>query len=169
MAVTNLVRNLRDAELVLHDGTQPTSQSLTVVLDEGDLTWTERVNTIEIKDRGRIAGGHLRKGDEASVSLSFSAKWTQLIGKGADGADPLQLYEFLTLASGTGVASTSADGEQETLTLEFRVIDPAGVASEKVVFEKVYRETLSLSEGDEFNVISFTGKAFVVAPVVSRV
>ena len=55
MAVTNIVRNLRDGELVIKDGTTPTPQSLTVLLDEGDLTWTERAHTIEIKDRGAIA------------------------------------------------------------------------------------------------------------------
>ena len=168
MAVTNVVRNLRDAELVLRDGTSGTPLTLTVLLDEGDLSWTERVNTIEVKDRGSIADGHLRKGDEESVSLSFSAKWTQLIGKSADSGDPLQVYEFLTFASGTAVQSTSGDGEQETLTLEFTVLDPAGIANEKITFNKVYRETLTMSEGDEYNLISFTGKDFEVSPTVGR-
>ena len=168
MAVSNLVRNLREAELVLKDGTAVTPLSLTVLLDEGDLSWTEKVNTIEIKDRGKLSGGHLRKGDDESVTLSFSAKWTQLIGKSANSGDPLQLYEFLTFASGAGVKSTSGDGEQETLTLEFTVLDPAGVASEVVTFEKVYRESLSMSEGDDYNVISFSGRAFVTSPTVAR-
>ncbi|MBL4884419.1 MAG: hypothetical protein JKY95_07780 [Planctomycetaceae bacterium] len=169
MAVSNLVRNLRDAELVLKDGTAVTPLSLTVLLDEGDLSWTEKVNTIEIKDRGSLSGGHLRKGDEESVTLSFSAKWTQLIGKAANAGDPLQLYEFLTFASGAGITSTSADGEQETLTLEFTVLDPAGVASEIVTFDKVYRESLSMSEGDDYNMITFSGRAFVTSPTVARV
>lgn len=169
MAVSNLVRNLRDAELVLKDGTAGTPLSLAVLLDEGDLSWTEKVNTIEIKDRGSLSGGHLRKGDEESVSLSFSAKWTQLIGKAANAVDPLQLYEFLTFASGTDVTSTSADGEQETLTFEFSIIDPAGVASEMVTFAKVYRESLSMTEGDDYNMITFSGRAFVTAPTVARV
>lgn len=169
MAVSTLVRNLRDAELVLKDGTSPTPLSLTLVMDEGDLTWTERQRTIEVKDRGRIAGGHLRKGDDESVTLSFSAKWTQLFGKANQSEDPLQLYEFLTFASGSGVTSTSTSGEQNTLTFEFTVNDPGGVASEKVIFTKVYQETLSLSEGDDYNVINFSGRAFIVRPQVSRV
>jgi len=169
MAVSNLVRNLRDAELVLKDGTSPTPLQLTVVLDEGDLSWTERLRTIEVKDRGRITGGHLRPGEEESVTLSFSAKWTQLIGKAHDAGDPLQLYEFLTFAAGAGVVSTSTSGEQQTLTFEFTVLDPAGVASEKITFTKVYRESLSLSEGDDFNLIQFSGRAFVTRPTVSRV
>ncbi len=168
MAISNLVRNLRDAELVLRDGSSPSPLTLTVVLDEGDLSWTERQRTIEVKDRGRIAGGHLRKGDEESVSVSFSAKWTQLLGRAVTPGDPLQLYEFLVFASGSGVQSTSATGEQNTLTFEFTVQDPAGIASEQVIFEKVYQESLSMSEGDDYNVIHFTGRAFMRRPLVNR-
>lgn len=168
MAVSTLTRNLRDGELVLKDGSSP-RKSLTVLLDEGDLTWTERQRTLEIKDRGSLADGHTRKGDEESVALSFTAKWTQLLGKSLDDADPLQLYEFLTFASGAGVVSTSEDGEQDTLRLEFTILDPAGVASEKVVFDKVYRESLTLREGDDYNTIAFSGRDFETRPVVSRV
>lgn len=168
MAVTNLVRNLRDGELVIKDGSTP-AKSLTVLLDEGDLSWTERTRTIEVKDRGSIAAGHTRRGNDESISLSFSAKWTQLLGKSASGADPLQLYELLTFAGGTGAASTSGAGQQQTLQFEFTVTDPTGAASEKVTFGKVYRETLTMSEGGDYNVISFTGRDFEVAPVVARV
>ena len=133
MAVTNIVRNLRDGQLVIKDGTPGTPQSLSVLIDEGNLKWTERSNTVEVKDRGSIADGHLRKGDDESVLLSFTARWTQLIGKSADAADP------------------------------------AGVASEKVTFAKVYRESLSLSEGDEFNQMALTGRDFEVAPTIARV
>ena len=169
MAVTNLTRNLRDGELKIKDGTSGTPQSLTVLLDEGDLRWSVRSRTIEVKDRGSIAAGHTRKGDEESVSLSFTAKWTQLLGKSASGADPLQLYELLMFASGANVVSTSQTGEQDTLTLEFTVIDPAGAASERITFSKVYRESLTMSEGDESNLIAFTGRAFITKPIVARV
>lgn len=168
MAVSNLVRNLRDAELVLKDGTTPSPLSLTVVLDEGDLEWTERQTTIEIKDRGRISGGHLRRGEDESVTISFSAKWTQLFGKSITNTDALQLYEFLTFASGTGLKSTSNAGEQNTLTFEFTVLDPAGIASERVTFSKVYQESLSMSEGEDYNMISFSGRAFITRPTVTR-
>jgi hypothetical protein len=168
MAVSQLTRNLRDGELVIKDGSTP-AKSLTVVLDEGDLSWTQRQKTIEVKDRGSIAAGHLRKGDDESVQLSFTARWTQLIGKSADSADPLQLYETLTLAAGSGVASTSSAGQRETLTFEFTVADPSGAASERITFTKVYRETLTMSEGDDANLIVFNGRSFATAPLVERV
>ncbi len=168
MAVSQLVRNLRDAELRLVDGSSPTPLSLAVLLDEGDLSWVERTNTIELKDRGSISTGQLRAGDEESVRLSFSAKWTQLIGRSHDAEDPIQLYEFLSLQAGSGVTSTSGPGEQQTLTVEFVVRDPAGVAHEKIVFAKVYRESLTMTEGDDFNVIAFQGRSFAPRPVISR-
>lgn len=167
MAVSNLTRNLRDGELVIKD--QGGAGSLTVLLDEGDLTWTQRRHTIEVKDRGSIAAGHLRCGDDESVSISFTAKWTQLLGSAVNATDPLQLYEMLTFHADAGIVSTSGPGQQKTLTFEFTVIDPAGIASELIVFEKVYQESLTMSEGDESNLIAFSGKAFQVAPTVTRI
>ncbi len=168
MSVTNLIRNLRDGELVIRDASSP-AKSLTLLLDEGDLSWTQRTRTIEVKDRGSIAAGHLRKGDDESISLSFSAKWTQLLGKSANSADPLQLYELLTFASALGLTSTSGEGQQDTLQFEFTVLDPTGAASEKITFAKVYREQLTMSEGADYNVISFTGRDFEVTPLVARI
>lgn len=168
MAVSTITRNLRDGELVIKDGAGSPA-TLNVLLDEGDLTWTQRQRTIEVKDRGSIALGHTRKGDEESVSISFTAKWTQLVGKGENGADPLQLYEMLMFHPDAGLVSTSGAGEQETLTLEFTISDPADVATEKVVFEKVYRESLTMSEGEDANLIAFSGRAFQTAPTIVRV
>jgi hypothetical protein len=169
MAVSNITRNLRDGELIIRDGTPGTPQSLTVLLDEGDLSWTVRSRTIEVTDRGSIADGHTRPGDEEPVALSFAAKWTQLIGKSANAVDPLQLYETLMFLSGTDLISTSAAGEERTLQFEFTALDPSGVASERITFSKVYRETLTMSEGNDANLISFSGRSFEVAPLVERV
>ncbi|MEW4490976.1 hypothetical protein AB1L42_23045 [Thalassoglobus sp. JC818] len=166
MAISNITRNLRDGELTIRD--DGAAGAITVLLDEGDLTWTERRNTIEIKDRGSIAGGHTRNGDDESVTLSFTAKWTQLVGYSVASVDPRQLYEFLTFQPGAGVESTSPQGEQQTLTFEFNVIDPAGEASERVTFHKVYRETLTMSEGEQANLISFNGRAFQTSPLIER-
>ncbi len=168
MPTTPLTRNLRDGELVIKDGSTP-PQSLTVLLDEGDLSWTHTQQTIEIMDRGSITSGHTRPGDDESTQLSFTAKWTQLIGKSHNTADPLTLYETLMFQPGAAVASTSRDGEQKTLTFEFTVNDPAGAAHEKIVFTKVYRDSLTMSEGEKTNLIAYSGRAFSTAPTVSRI
>lgn len=167
MAVSGLVRNLRDGELVIKDASDPPNM-LTVVLDEGDLNWVERQRTIEVKDRGSIQNGHTRRGDEESVAVSFTAKWTQLLGRSVSAEDPLQLYEMLMFKSGSGLTSTSALGEQNTLRLEFTVRDPAGEAHEKIAFAKVYREQLTMSEGADYNLIAFRGRDFEVSPSIDR-
>ena len=41
--------------------------------------------------------------------------------------------------------------------------------AEKIVFAKVYRETLTMSEGEKANLIAFSGRSFSTAPAVSRV
>ena len=167
MAVSNITRNLRDGELVVKDN--GAAGSVTVLLDEGDLSWTQRTSTIEIKDRGSISTGHTRPGDEEAVTISFTAKWTQLIGNTVNPVDPHQLYEFLSFYPGSGVGSTSSTGEQQTLTFEFTVLDPNGVASERVTFAKVFRESLTMSEGDDANLIAFSGRAFQTAPTIERI
>ena len=162
-----VTRNLRDGELIIKDGSVP-PQTLTVLLDEGDLHWTHKQRTIEVKDRGSIANGHTRPGDDEATELSFSAKWTQLIGKSHNSADPLTLYEALMFQPGASLQSTSQAGEQKTLTLEFTVTDPAGLAHEKIVFTKVYRESLTMSEGEKTNLIAFSGRSFSTGPTVTR-
>jgi hypothetical protein len=168
MPTSQLTRNLRDGELVILDGAAP-PQSLTIILDEGDLTWTQRQKTLEIKDRGSIAAGHTRRGDDESVSLAFTARWTQLLSRSVSASDPLAFYEMLMFTPGANVVSTSQPGEQRTLTLQFTVLDPAGIASERITFEKVYRESLTMAEGNDSNTIAFSGRAFQTQPTVTRV
>lgn len=167
MPTSPVTRNLRDGELVIKDGSTP-PQVLTVLLDEGDLSWTHKQKTIEVKDRGSITTGHTRPGDDEATELSFSAKWTQLIGKSHNSADPLTLYEALMFQTGASLLSTSQPGEQNTLTLEFTVTDPAGLANDKIVFTKVYRESLTMSEGEKTNLIAFSGRSFSTGPIVTR-
>ena len=157
----SLTRNLRDGQLTLVDGA---GETLDVLLDDGDLSWTETLNTIEVLDRGSIAAGHLRPGDDVPVELSFTAKWTQLIRSGGT-TDPLALYQFLTH---DGVTSTSPDGEQQTLRLVFTVADPQGGGAETITFDRVYRQTLTMSEGDDANRIAFAGRSFATQPTVTR-
>ena len=158
--MSQLTRNLRDGELKLIDGE---ATELVVVLDDGDLSWTETLSTIEVLDRGSIADGHTRRGADVPVELSFTAKWTQLVSP--LGTAP-SLYEFLTVAD--PLVSTSSEGQQRTLTLEFTVADPAGGSVERITFEKVYRSQLTLSEGEDANRIAFAGRSFAARPTVQR-
>jgi hypothetical protein len=169
MATGPLTRNLRDGTIVIKDGTTPTPLQSTLVLDNGDLQWTEKDNTIEILDRGSISAGHTRNGDDASCELSFSTKWRHLIVGSVTLADGHVLYEMFN-GLYSAYESTSGAGEKYTLKVEFSVADPsAGTAtSEKITFAKVYKETIVCGEGSDANKIEFKGKSFETRPTVVR-
>ena len=56
----------------------------------------------------------------------------------------------------------------DTMMYEFTVTDPAGAASEKVTFAKVYQESLVMAEADDANTISFAGRDFEVGGAEHR-
>lgn len=162
--MSNLTRNLRDGALVIKDGSG-TPKSLTLLLDEGDLSWTETLDTKEISDRGVL--DHTRPGNEVSCQMDFSVKWTQLISKTVSSGQDYVVYEFLNNIGG-GLTSTSGTGQQFTTKHEFTVADPAGVRGELITFAKVFKNTLTLGEGDEYNTIRFSGRDFETKPVITR-
>lgn len=164
---TTLTRNMRDGEMTLKDATG-TPITLTLILDEGDLSWEQPNNTIEVKDRGSITNGHTRPGDEESGSLSYSVKMRELLGKSVSSGESYAFYEFINNV-GDLLTSTSQVGEQFTLIHQFKVIDPQAARTETITFGKVYSEGNTLSEGNDYNTISFRGRNFEPAPTIARV
>ena len=166
MAVDTKTRNLRDGTYKIEDGA---SATLTLVLDEGDLKWSEvGTETIEVKDRGVLS--HTRPGDQMSCQLSFTLKWVHLIGDTITGSsDGTQFYEFVTNRNST-YASTLSAGEQFALRHIWEIAAPGGGAStsERITFAKVYCESLEMGEGNEYNTIAFSGRDFEVRPTIVR-
>lgn len=160
-------RNLRDDEIVVSDGG---SQSLTLLLDEGDLSWTEPENTVIVLDRGIL--DHTRPGDEEPIDLSYSVKWTSLISLTVTGSgDGSAFYEMINNFDGTSYTSIAPAGEKFALRHQFTLTDPAAGAltSEQITFSQVFKTSLSMSEGDDFNTISFSGTDFETQPIIVRV
>jgi len=152
-------RNLRDGQITIKDNG---ANSLVLTIDQGDLSFSEKRNTIEVMDRGTL--DHTRPGDDVSVELSFSIK----VDRVSD-ATTVTLRDALTgTRSASSWASTSGAHEQYTTTVEFVANDPTGGADdETITFSKVYVESIDFSEGDEFNTLEVSGKAFVTAPTYS--
>ena len=46
--------------------------------------------------------------------------------------------------------------------------DPQGGGAETITFNQVYRQTLTMSEGDDANRIAFAGRSFATQPIVAR-
>ena len=167
MARDALVRNLRDGELVISDGTS-TPLTITLVLDEGDLSWTESEEAVQVLDRGVLA--QVRPGNEVPVEISFSAKWNQLIGSSVSGSgDATELYEILNNRS-SNFSSTRAVGEKYTLKYVFTVTAPGAVTTtdEIVTFLYVFKTSMEMGEGDEMNTINFSGTDFETIPLITR-
>lgn len=165
MAVSTLTRNLRDGQLVVRDGAG-TPKTFTLTLDEGDLNWTETTETREIMDRGAL--DHTRPGNEVACDLNFSTKWNQLISFTGNSSDGNVLYEMVNNL-GSNYTSTSGTGQQFTLEYVFTVTSPTGSGGETVTFAKVFKTTMDMSEGDEYNTVSFSGRDFEVRPTIARV
>ena len=164
MAVTNITRNLRDGQIIIKDGAG-TPTSITLALDNGDLSWTVALNTIQVLDRGTL--DHTRPGDDATSDLSYSAMLTQLADATTGNGSVYQFYEMVT-DGGATLTSTSGSGEQFTLKHEFEITDPQGSNNERVTFDRVYMTDVSVSEGDDADTVSFSGVNFRTKPDVTR-
>lgn len=162
-----ITKNLRDGQLVINDGTG-TPLTLTLALDEGDLSFTINQNTIQVRDRGVLS--HTRPGDQATVDMSFSAKWVELLGATLTVPTEDTLYEMVNNVDDT-YTSTSGAGEQYTLEYVFTITDPAGGATtdQQITFAKCYKTSFVCAEGDEYNTMSYTGVDFETQPTIEYV
>lgn len=165
MAYSNKSRTLRHGSLVVKDGSS-TPISLTVVCDDGDLSWTERQEIQEIRCRGNLQ--EFRKGDEQPCELSFTVHWMQLIQKSVTSGDPAAFYEMVNNTGDT--FNSTVAGDLHFLDYEFTVVDPADTANcdELIVFSDVTKTEMSPQEG-EMNKISFNGRSLHELPTISRV
>jgi len=156
------VRNLRDGTITLKDAG---ANTLELVVDTGDLSWVETSNITDIKDRQRLS--HMRLGEEESVTLSFSLKYKYSV---ANGSEPLSPYEVFHFQDGAAAwASTNDCGDVKTLDIKFVMVDPCSTGEdETVLFRKVPLPGITFEEGDEFNTMSFEGKAFITKPSIYR-
>ena len=153
-------RNLRDGVLTIKDGTG-TPNTLTVALDSGDLTWTQRQNRVQVMDRGSLDPP--RAGDEAPVSVSFSVKLDRV----SEASSPVTVYDALTRTRSASTWNTTGVGYEGYMVILAFVIndpEPGGSDDETITFNKFFHEALPVSEGDEFNTLEVSGVDFETSP-----
>jgi len=158
------VRNLRDGELQISDGG---ANSITLVLDEGNLSFEETRNVINVLDRGVL--DHRRAGDEAPISVSFSLKYEYLLADTGDTAEAISVREALTQSgAASSWASTDSTGRPFSTRLTFWVKNPDTAGKdEKIVFEKFHPTSIRVAEGDP-TMIEVTGEDFETIPTITR-
>lgn len=165
MAVT---KNLRDSTITFSDGTTPTANSITLVLEEGDLKFDAKQNVINISDRGVL--DHQRVGDQEVITGSMTLKYVELIKQSA-GTNAMP-YEVVT-RTGTAASwvTTNTDGgDVFNFTIMITINDPDATRSdEKFTFTKVRVTSIGFQEGADYNTLSFEFQAFQTLPTVAKV
>ena len=160
MATFN-TRNLRDGVVTFKSTTVgATAVHQTIALDEGDLSWTQTQNVIEVSDRGVLS--HIRAGDQAATDISFTLKYQNLQVDTA--TTP---YEAIR---GVGAASTwkSTDSSDTyTISTFFQVFNTSDVLEETLRFDLFYWQSIEFSEGDEYSTLAVTGRSFTTAPTIT--
>lgn len=155
-------RSLRDGEIKVQDGTTPTANSFTVVLEDGDLSWRAIPEpAVVIKDRQVLS--HWRKGEEQPMEVSFTAIFQSLSYHAAT-----TLHDALTQTDGaSGWASTKSDTDVYTLDLVFTVSDPAGATPEILTFPDCANFQIEFAEGDPFDTYAVTCMSLATKPTIS--
>lgn len=157
------VRSLKDGTIKVSDtsGTGG-SNTITVSVEEGDLSYTETNPANFIMDRGVL--DHARKANEEPVDLSFSVRFQSFI---AD-ASPT-LYEALTqTGDATGWTSAFSSTDYYGVIIDFEITDPSsGSVGETLTFDPFAPEEISFSEGDPHDDLSVSGRALITSPSIA--
>ena len=158
-----ITRNLRDGVLTVFD--QGANSAATLTLDEGDLTWTEVQNVIEVLDRGTL--DHIRKGDEAAMDVSFSIKFHDFYTPSA-GDDGFYPYEAIKGVNQCSNWTSTRNEDVYCVSLEFQIWNDDDTAViETIKFFDFYWTSIEFSEGDEYNTLSVSGRSFATEPEIS--
>lgn len=155
MAISSVVKNMRDGTLLIEDGTG-TPLAVTVQYETGDFSLSglsqglKEVTTY--LDRGDL--GSVRHTSVSFPSVSFSAHCTDL-----SDASELTLPDIIrkTGAFSAALSTLGANADVYTLKLTWTITEPGG-AAHTVVLDDVHC-MLDISEGDP-NSFSISGTCY---------
>lgn len=159
------VMDLKDIVLTLVDGASPTPNELEIYFDEGNLTFTTKQNVEYKKNRGRLAGGSVRLGDEEALEVSFSGRFSKIKSDTGEDVSP---YEFLTK---TGAAAAFVTVGEECAPYAINLVatrtNNCGDVKDEVITFPEFRFT---SIGGDFKegTLSVAGTCNVVHPESER-
>jgi hypothetical protein len=162
--------DLRNCELKFVDGTSPTPKEMTFVFDEGEMTVGIRQEYIYRKNRGKLAGGSVKEGDEQPMEISISGRFTGFSST-ADSLAGMSALQFLRGGTGTQViASTGPACDAFCVDLELTESFPdgcdPGYDAEVSVYERFYVENIDVNYVN--GQFTATGKCWAVYPSATR-
>ena len=134
---------------------------MTVDIEEGDFSYTERHPNNIISDRGVL--DHARLANEEPEEGSFSMMFQSFSTHSA--TTP---YDAVTKTGGASAwVSDEPSSDAYAVIIEVTITDPAGGASEVLTFARVLIEEISFQEGDPSNTLSFSYRAVETSPTLS--
>ena len=149
MAISSVVKNFRDGQLVISDNTTPTPIALTVQYEAGDFSITgQNEGNVEVTtylDRGEL--GSLRKTNRTFPTGSFTAHFTDL----SDATDKT-LFNMATWTGAFSAAVSSITGSDvktyKTLVWTCEGTNFGDPADHVLTLNDVRIDSVDIAEGD---------------------
>ena len=154
------VKSLRDGTIKIRvdDNGTAAEGTVTVDIEEGDLSYTEKRPANILLDRGSLS--HARPAADEHLELSFSMMYQSHSAHAA--TTP---YDVLNNSGGAAAwISQEALSDVWAVDIEFTMTDPAGGTEEILSFDRFVPESISLEEGDEFDRLIVTGRGVKRSP-----
>jgi len=158
------VRSLKDATIYISDvDGRHGANTITVDVEDGDLSWTERYPVNIISDRGVL--NQARSANRNEAEFSFSTKFQSFVTHAA-----ITPYEGLKGIDGASAwVSAGHIGDAFMNDIEILIADPAGGTGEWLNFNPAKAEEVAFTEGDPNNVLSYSGRSPIVSPLGSGI
>ena len=156
------VKHFKHGSLVIQDSGG--SNSVTVTLEDGGVSWNSTNPYTWHKNRGVL--DHRIAGEQVPMEVSFKAKYTGLYSNTAD-VSPYEALKKVGGASGwTSTTSTTSDVYSVDLVLTYtEPIDSND--KETLTFDDFAEKSVNFTEGEEGNMLEFTGDCSTVKPVIT--
>ena len=157
--------SLKKSIVTFVDGTTGTPLTLALIMDDGNLTWTEGYPREYIPNRGDIATGSVRDEDDVPMSVSFQGRFNKL--KSGSG-ELVSLREFLKKEGAASAHVTTGDiCEPYCVDIRVHITNDCGtVLNEIITFPQFRVEEI----GGDFQAgqLDISGRCKAVAPTSIR-
>lgn len=159
------VMDLKNCTVKFKDGATPTPNSLTLYIDEGNLTYRVR-REIEYKlNRGSLTGAAVREGDEQPMELTISCRFNAIR---SSAGDPVTVQEFLYReGQASAYVTTGAECEPYAVDVVVEINYSCGTVVDEVVTFPDFRYE---DVGGDFRAgtLELTGRCQAVKPTSVR-
>lgn len=156
--------DLKKCQLQLVDGSG-TPKTLTFTFDEGNFTFTQRKNREYKLDRGKLASGEVRDGDDEPLEVSFDGRFNKVT---SSSGEAVSVMEFLDQIGAASSHVTTGDAcEPYCIDLVLSVDAACGTIPDEIItFDQFRYEEIGGDFGE--GTISISGKCKVVRPTAVR-